>query len=348
MNIILWNIKFIDNQNNNSINYIYNIFPHKIIDDAYCSTETENSFIVINSINGDSFIIYTTSNKSIISYNLSKKRIDKENKTAHSSYISSLQYYFEKYNNQEIIMSLSYLDNNLKIWTFKNWQCLINAKNFYSFGYLYSANIFNYKKKDYFIISNFANNNSDYIHRLKVYNFKGRQYKLNQTINDSNYNTLLVKTFMYQNKLFIVSCGDEIIRSYNFDRNELYKKYDDNIKMNCKIFSFIIFNKEEKVRIISSCDDKNIRTWNFIIGELLNKIEIDCFKLRGINLYDEKYLLVGCGDNTIKLVDLENSLILKSVEGHVKKVTTIKIENIKNIGKCIFSHGYDDKIILWK
>ena len=331
--------------NNYSLNKLSNIVPHIIINDAYCSTETENSFIIINSINGDSYIIYANFYKSIISYNLSKKKIDKDNKTAHSCYISCFQYYYEQDSHQEIIMSLSYLDRNIKLWTFKNWQCIINVKEIYSDGYLYSAYIFNKNKMNYFIVSNFSDKISDYIHPIKVYNYKGRKYKFIQDIKDSNFNTLLVKTFAYNNKIFIVACGEEKIISYNFDENSLYKKYEDNITTN--IFSFTIFHKEESIRIISSCDDKYIRIWNFLTGELLNKIKINCIKLRGISIYDEKNLFVGCGDNSIKLVELEKNSVSKSFEGHEKKITSIKIQYIKNFGKCIFSHGYDDKIILW-
>ena len=321
-----------------------NITHSNIIDNAYCSTEIDNSFTVFNSVYKNCYyLIYATEKKSIINNNLSLRKIVKTIPTAHSSFISNIQYYYDKYNNLEVIMSLSYNDCNLKLWNFSNWKCFRNIKNIYSEGYLYSACIFTKKKISYFAVSNYSAPNSVCSNGIKVYNFNG---KINKNINNSNINTLLIKPFKLNNEIFIVACGEGNIRAYNYNNNTLYKKYEDN-NMNIRIFSFIIYKKKETVKIFGSYDDQHIRIWNFLTSELLNKIKIECTKLRGICIYNENYLLVGCGDNSIKVMDLEKGIIIKSLKGHTDKVCTIKEIILPDLGICFFSHAYDDHILLW-
>ena len=244
-------------------------------------------------------------------------------------------------------MSLSYFDRNLKLWNFRDWQCLINIKDIlYSSGYLYSACIFNKHKDNYFAVSNYSDENINSVGSIKVYNFKNRYFKEKKKINDSNYNTLLIKAYINDNNIYIIACGDKNIRAYDYGKNLLYKKYEDN-NMESKIFSFTIFQTEEKIKIISSCDDQYIRIWDFQSSEILKKIKINYAKLRGICLYNEKYLLVACGDKSIKLIEIENGFIIKSFNEHQEKVCTIKFRKLGNLGKCFISHGYDDHIILW-
>ena len=244
-------------------------------------------------------------------------------------------------------MSLSYFDRNLKIWNFRDWQCLINIRdNIYSSGYLYSAYIFNRHKKNYFVVSNFADEKTNSVDSIKLYYFHNRYYKEIKIINDSNYNTLLIKTYTYDNKIYFIACGEKNIRAYDSHKNKLYNAYED-INMESKIFSFTIFKSKEKIKIISSCDDQYIRIWDFQSSEILKKIKINNVKLRGICLYNEKYLLVACLDKSIKLIEIENDFIIKSFNEHQNKVCTVKFRKLGNLGKCFISHGYDDHIILW-
>ena len=46
--------------------------------------------------------------------------------------------------------------------------------------------------------------------------------------------------------------------------------------------------------------------------------------LRGICLWNNNYLLVGCSDNTIKLVDLKKGIIIQNIKGNNDYVITIR------------------------
>ena len=75
---------------------------------------------------------------------------------------------------------------------------------------------------------------------------------------------------------------------------------------------------------------------------LLKKIKIcDNDWLFGICLLDDDCLFVGCGDKTIKLVDLKSGLITRHLSGNKNKVLTLKTLDHPKYGKCLISQGYE-------
>ena len=65
-------------------------------------------------------------------------------------------------------------------------------------------------------------------------------------------------------------------------------------------------------------------------------------------MWDNEYLLVGCDDKTIKLINLNNGEIIKEIEGHNNKVISLKIIIHSIYGKCLLSQGADfEPIKLW-
>ena len=127
---------------------------------------------------------------------------------------------------------------------------------------------------------------------------------------------------------------------------KLYHKYNDNGKG--YHFSIKINNSEPFIKLIESCEDGNIRIWNFHSGKLLNKIKIIDDNLNGICLWNNNYLFIGCDDETIKLIDLKNEIIITELIGHNKPVLTIKTIIHPKIGECLISQGYeDDQIKIW-
>ena len=100
--------------------------------------------------------------------------------------------------------------------------------------------------------------------------------------------------------------------------------------------------------MIESSYDGNIRIWNFHSGLLLNKIKISDENLYGICLWDDNYLFVGCSDKTIKLIELNNGLIVKSLTSHNNKVITLKRIIHPKYGDCLISQNFkESEIKLW-
>ena len=162
---------------------------------------------------------------------------------------------------------------------------------------------------------------------------------------------MFIETY-YDKKLiknYIIACTDKYSISYDYNKNEIYRKYlNDNNKTTENINSIVINNKEEIVKLIESSYEGNIRIWDFHAGFLLKIIKVKNNGLREISLWDNKYLFVGCDDKTIKLINYKDGIIIKELKGHNDKVVSIKKIMHPQYGKCLISQGAElDSIKLW-
>ena len=58
--------------------------------------------------------------------------------------------------------------------------------------------------------------------------------------------------------------------------------------------------------------------------------------------------MIGCGEKTIKILDIEKSKIIGNIVGHNKIVLTLVKVNIPNYGECLISQENGKFIKLWK
>ena len=80
----------------------------------------------------------------------------------------------------------------------------------------------------------------------------------------------------------------------------------------------------------------------------MNRIRVNNEYIFGICLWDEDYLFVGCKDKIIKLIDLNNGIIIKDLYGHKNNVIAVKKINHPKYGDCLISQGVGcDEIKLW-
>ena len=151
-------------------------------------------------------------------------------------------------------------------------------------------------------------------------------------------------------KNYIITANIGYIKSYDFNENKVYhfyKKYNNNTSLDCR--SLVINNNNEVLKIIESNEDGNIRIWNFHSAELLDEIKISSEWLFGICLWNNDYLFISCRDKSIKLMDLKNKTIIKTLYG----LKNDDISCIKKIvhplyGECLISQGTNNgKIKLW-
>ena len=346
--------KIVKENINNKINSSNNIsfssnssINDKIIFDSYCPTDIDCSFIVFFSVNKKNpYIIYTDMKKSICCYNLMNNKIEQEKKNAHVEPISNFRYYFNRSYN-EYIMSLSYRNKQIKIWDFKTWNVKFNLLKIYQEGFLYSACFLKNRNnfaKSLFLTSNWVDSkNVDYIRIYDYSNCKGDKYKI---IKESNDNVLFMDTYydIDKNIEYIITSNKGYIKSYNYNENKLYYKYHDN-KNYSNIFSFIINKENNFLKIIESSEHGTIRIWDFHSGSLYFKFDIETNWIGGICLYNKDYLLVGCGDKTIKLIKIKEGIVSDCLRGHQGKVCSIKKLKISN---TFFSLGKDNKIRKWE
>ena len=292
------------------------------INDSFVYSNLDYSFTVFNSINNILYLIYSNENKSMICYDLNNQRKINEIKNIHDEFITNFRHYLDEINKRDLVMSLSRNDNNIKIWNINNFECILDIKNVNQNGYIYSACFLKDSSQNYIIASN--RNMEGEPSPIKIFNFKGQKI---DEIKDSKDHTFFIDTFYdtILNKNFIITGNFGYVKSFDYSKNELYHKYDDNKCDNNDRFhcSIIIKNNERKIKLIESSGDGFIRIWNFHSGLLLNKIQVGS-RLYSICLWNKNYLFVGCQDNTIKLIELNNKLIVKSLYGHDNWVLTLK------------------------
>ena len=228
-----------------------------------------------------------------------------------------------------------------------NFEVLHNFQNINQNGELYAACFLNDNEINYIITSN-----SDLFSTepLKIFDFKGNKIK---EINDSNVNTFCIEIFFNKNTdtKFIVTGNFGYALSYDYSKNKEYNKYQDEYKIFNKkeYIHIIIYDKAKEINLISSNRDGNIRIWDFDSGELLKKFNIVNKCIRGICLWNDELLSVGCDDFEIKIIDLKDGKIVQSLKGHYRQVLNIKKIFHTKYKECLVSKGIlNDYIMLWR
>ena len=322
---------------------VKNLSMSNLINDSYINIRLDNTFSIFKSINNLLYLIYSNRNKSIICYDLIKFQKINEIKNAHSEYITNFRHYFDKQNKRDLVMSISAINNNLKIWNAKNWDCILNINKVNNKGLLYSACFLNYKKYIYIITSNFNKKNAE---PIKIFDLNGQKI---EEINSFDNITLFIDVYYNDilNKQYIITGNKGYSKSYIYNTKELYHIYSDCRAYLCDHYSVIINNNGQIRRLIDSCSYyEYIRIWGFNSGLLLNKIKInDYYGTFGICLWNNNYIFT-VSKNGIHFIFNENnnSYLNKS---WLKSFTTIKKFIHPQFGECLICQEYlEEKIII--
>ena len=133
-------------------NWLYQKNPIKIkfLSDiskiSYNCYSVDNTFSIFKAINNLTYLIYASENVSIMCYNLNNEQLIAEINNAHDQeYITNFSYC--NYNKKDIIMSVSGDNNNIKLWNFSNWECILNLKNINKTGFLEFSCFLNVKNE---------------------------------------------------------------------------------------------------------------------------------------------------------------------------------------------------------
>ena len=338
----------IDILSNSSIS-LFKSNPNKIhliqdlTEDSYSHWGIDNTFAVFTCLDNISYLVYSNEEYSILFYNLNEQKLVKEIQNAHiEDHVTNFRHFVDKAKKRDILMSISADSRNVRLWDIKKWELFSNITKIYKSGYLYSA-AFLIEDGKYYIATC---NSSQQSESIKIYDFYGEYIK---DISNSNEDTYFIDSY-YDNKLnkyFILTGNISYVKSYDFSENKLYFKYYDPGN-NRGHDSIIIDNSKDTIKLIESGGDGFIRIWKFHSGILLNKISLGNNELRGLCLWTNNYLFVGCTANTIKLVELKNGLLIKSLTGYHNEVCTIKKIIHPTYGECLISQGWEnDQIKLW-
>ena len=282
----------------------------------------------------------------MISFDIINNKKINEIKKAHDENIISIRNYFDNTSKNDLIMSLSALDNNIKIWNSYNFICLLNIKKVNKGGTLLSACFLNENNEIYILTSNRNfNTNIEYI---KAYDLNGNKIK---EINNSNNNTFFIDNY-FDKKMsnnYIITGNEGYSISYDYNNNQIYHKYNDLNRFYSFSRSLIVNDNDEIIKLIEANDDGIIKIWNFHSGNLIKKIKICDDYICGLCLWNKDYILVGCYNKIIKLIDLNKDILnTKDLISHSHSVITVKKFFHPKYGNCILSQGLGkEQIKLW-
>ena len=303
--------------------------------------ELYNSFIIFESYVRLIYLVYSKVNLSIVFYNLDDEKKICEIKNAHEDYIQNFRHYQDKNERRDLILSLS-LDNNIKLWNMNNFECLCNYEKVNNSGFLYSACFLNDNNINYILSCNDGNTFSE---SIKVFDFHGNMIK---EVKDSYDPTNFIDVY-YDNKSnnkYIITGNCNYMKSYNYDLNEVYHIYNQNIDNNSYHHNLIIYEKYGTVKLIDLFFGK-ILMWNFHSGELLRTIEINDNTIDTFCLWKNEYIFIGCLDNSIKLMEFKTGKILRELYNGSNTIN-LKTVTIPKLGECLISQEIDKKIKLWR
>ena len=332
--------------------------PKNLTYDAFTYYNYDNSFLIYNSNNNNRlYLVYSTQEKSIKVYDIydEVQILEIKNSTEDNKQITNFRYFYDEYNNRDLIMSIIGIKNCIKIWDAFDWDCILCIKDIYKEGNIYSS----------LILNNISNNNMYIVtsnctlfkdsQPLKIYDLNG---KLIKVINDSKGKTFFLDLFHdnKNSKTYIISSNKEFVKSFDFLNNSCYKKYIDKseekkINFDGFYYSCVVnyINDDNIVQLIVSGDDGFIRIWNFHEGNLIKKIETDKNCIFSLCLWNKNYLFGASEDAKIKLIDLKEGVIINELRGHNKIVCSIKKIIHKKFGECLVSQGFrKDQIIIWR
>ena len=150
-------------------------------------------------------------------------------------------------------------------------------------------------------------------------------------------------------KRIVSGSDDNSIKIWNAENSELIKTLNGHTD---RVFS-VCFSSDNK-RIASGSGDDSIKIWDADTGELINtlnghtnSVRTVCFSsdlVAEAQVLNNKRIISGSDDNSIKIWNAENGELIKTLNGHTDWVFSVCFSSDN---KRIVSGSYDKSIKIW-
>ena len=314
-------------------------FKEDICSSAHKTNSIDRVFCAFKSFSGESIIAWGTNTYNVEFYDCEKKQIIKTFPRAHNNTVFSCRHYQDLKNRIDYVITSSY-DRNVKIWDYKKSSPTLIIHNAHNGYYIYSVcMLYNIPDESLYIITSVPNE------KMKIWNFKGNYLS---NFGQDNESTYFIDSYYDKSKKksYIINANSVDVKSYEFPSGELYHRYKGT--PHTWHMSAVVNETKEARILIESDGNGNIRLWNFHTGILIKNIVWQHnLNLRGICLWNDKYLFAAGNDYQVKLFDLEESKFVKSFKAHTSTVCTIEKIVHPVYGECMISQALDGKLKLW-
>ena len=315
------------------------VFKEDICSSAHRTNSIDRVFCAFKSFLGEALVVWGSSNNNLEVYDCEKGKIIKTYQKAHNQTIFSCRHYPYLKKRIDYIITSSY-DRTVKVWDYKEASYILSIPNTHSGYYIYSvAMLFNLQEDNKYIITSSSND------KMKVWDFKGNFIRNFGTDTESTYFIDVYYSKTTKN-YYVLNANSVDVKSYDFETGNLYRKYKGTPQT--WHMSAVVNETKEGQLLIESDGCGRIRIWDFNTALLLKNImSTYSLNLRGICLWNDKYLFAAGNDYQVKLFDLEEGKFIKSFKSHTSTVCTIEKIMHPKYGGCLISQGLDGKLKLW-
>jgi len=276
-------------------------------------------------------VAYPTTTYSIILKDLMTTEVISTLK-GHIAPIKCLRYMHD--NSGEYLISSS-LDNSVIVWdTETSTQCIRIANLYNSVAYIFSCLLININFSKYIITSALSN---DF---MRVFDFNGNSLG---EIGTRDFTIFIDLWYdQLQKEHYIINCNKHNVKLYNWRTKELEKVFQ---KTDCFHHSAIVINKGDRQELIASAATGDICIWDLQSQLLLGCVRVGN-NLKGLIYWNNNYI-VATNQEQIKIIDLNNQIVIKSIVRKNEQIGTILKVKHSLYGESLIS-GERHHIFLWK
>ena len=298
-----------------------------------------SEFIVYNSFfDGNQYLISANKdNYNLDIYDLNNSNLIKSIK-GHTNRVDHIRYFIN--NNKSYFVSS---DMNFTVIVWDEKFNILNKIETGNKGEITSSYLlFHKNEKDYVIIIPSTAINE----YTKIYDNKGNFIK--NIYNTNNNVSFQLEIWNYNNNHYLIEASFGKISIVNLFKDELYHEFVYNPR-SCHL-NGILYKKNYYITSLNS-DDINEFKSNLIIFDMINKniyklIEFDNFEIKGLCLWNSKYLLIcayGIIHNNVKVYDIETMKEEGRINDQSIEILEVKKIKLNNYGESLVMHDNENK-----
>ena len=227
-------------------------------------------------------------------------------------------------------------EKSIKIFNLNTFKEHLTINNCYTGTYMYSALLLfdDLGVKNYVVTSS----PNDYI---KFWNLDNGKFIKNVGSKDDY--TYVINYWKNNDKYY----NADNVKIYGTEKeNQLFGEYSGT-ERTWHMCAFV--DKMNDIDTLFESDGKGyVRLWNLENHQLIKSIQVKTFSLRGMTLWNQKYIIVASSDKSFKILDLEEGTLACSISGqHFNSMCSVKKIMHPLYGESLLTGSIDGTIKLW-